>query len=112
MFAILAFPFSAMAGSNDFFEALYDVPVMEGLEEMKGEAVLFDKPDGKIASVTAASKTLTSEQIQGFYGQTLPQMGWKKIKENQYIRGKEGLVMNITDKKPLTIVQFTLSPAR
>ena len=36
----------------------------------------------------------------------------EKIKENQYIRGKEGLVMNITDKKPLTIVQFTLSPAR
>lgn len=101
----------ALAGQGSgFFEALYDVPVMDGLEELKDQAVLFDKPDGKIASVTAASKSLSVNAIEGFYAQTLPQMGWKKTNHNQYIRAHEQLTMDIRVQKPLTIVQFTLAP--
>lgn len=95
-----------------FFEALYDVPVMPGLEEVKDQAVLFDKPDGRIASVVAASKSLSAAQITGFYDESLPQLGWKKTAQNQYVRGSDRLVMDISKAPPLTVVHFTLSPGR
>jgi hypothetical protein len=95
-----------------FFEALYDVPVMPGLEEVKDQAMLFDKPDGRIASVVAASKTLNASDITRFYDESLPQLGWKKTSQNQYVRGSDRLVMDLTKTPPLTVVHFTLAPAR
>jgi hypothetical protein len=95
-----------------FFEALYDVPVMPGLEEVKEQAMLFDKPDGRIASVVAASKSLNASDISRFYDESLPQLGWKKTAQNQYVRGVDRLVMDLTKSPPLTVVHFTLSPAK
>lgn len=100
------------AGMPVFFEALYDVPVMPGLEEARDQAMLFDKPDGRIASVVAASKTLQPPDVTRFYDESLPQLGWKKTAKNQYIRGGDRLVMDVTRQPPLTVVRFTLSPAR
>ncbi len=94
-----------------FFEALYDVPVMPGLEEVPEQAMLFDKPGGRIASVTAASKTLKADEITGFYAETLPQLGWKKIDQNQYIRDDMRLNLEVSKKPPLTIIHFSLAPA-
>ena len=94
-----------------FFEALYDVPVMPGLEELKDQAMLFDKPDGRIASVMAASKNLNATDISRFYAESLPQLGWRKTAENQYVRGSDRLKMELSKKPPLTVVHFTLSPA-
>jgi len=102
----------AGAKAPAFFEALYDVPVMPGLEEAKDQAMLFDKPNGRIASVIAASKTLGVAEIGRFYAETLPQLGWRKTAENQYVRGEDRLVMELVKKPPLTIVHFTLSPDR
>lgn len=93
-----------------FFEALYDVPVMPGLEELKDQAMLFDKPNGRLASVLAASRKHGVQDIATFYGRTLPQMGWRKTSENQYVRGDEQLVLELSKRPPLTIVHFTLSP--
>lgn len=107
---LLATP--AMAEKARFFEALYDVPVMPGLEELPDQAMLFDKPDGRIASVVAASKTLNEGEVTRFYGETLAQMGWKKETQNQYVRGKDRLSMDVMKRPPLTLVHFTLEPAR
>lgn len=99
------------AGKGQYFEALYDVPVMPGLEELPDQAMLFDKPDGRIASVVAASKTLKAADIQRFYEDTLSQMGWKKNKSNQYVRGADQLSLEFVKRPPMTIVHFTLEPA-
>lgn len=101
----------AMA-ADTFFEALYDVPVMKGLEEIKGEAILFDKPDGRIASVMAVSKDLTPVQVTTFYSGALPQLGWEKTAENQYVRDRQRLSLEVTKKPPLTVAHFTLSPLK
>lgn len=97
-------------GQNVFFEALYDVPVMPGMKEVKDEAVLFDKPDGKIAIAVAASDVITPPQVLVFYDRVLPQLGWIKSNENQYIRGKESLVLLPSEKEGVTYVRLTLSP--
>lgn len=101
----------AQAGKEQYFEALYDVPVMPGLEELPDQALLFDKPDGRIASVVAASKTLKEADIRRFYEDTLSQMGWKKNKPNQYLRGSDQLSLEVVRRPPVTIVHFTLEPA-
>ena len=111
---LLTFPGAAEAQGGPapvFFEALYDVPVMPGLEEVKDQAMLFDKPDGRIASVVAASKTLSVADITAFYDASLPQLGWKKVKQNQYVRANDRLVLDLSKNPPLTVVHFTLSPA-
>jgi hypothetical protein len=111
--ALSAGAIRAQSGAGPvFFEALYDVPVMPGLEEVKDQAVLFDKPGGRIASVVAASRSLNATQIAGFYDESLPQLGWKKTTQNQYVRGSDRLVMDISKAPPLTVVHFTLSPGR
>jgi len=104
--------YAETAKAPAFFEALYDVPIMPGLEEARDQAMLFDKPDGRIASVVAASKTLAVADISRFYAESLPQLGWRKTAENQYVRGSDRLVMELVKKPPLTIVHFTLSPDR
>lgn len=98
--------------ADAYFEALYDVPIMAGLEEVKEQAMLFDKPGGRIASVVAVSKTVGSADIQGFYDQSLPQLGWKKTSQNQYVRGEDLLVLELVRRPPVTIVHFTLSPLK
>jgi len=106
---LLAFP--ALADKGRYFEALYDVPVMPGLEELPEQAMLFDKPDGRIASVVAASKTVKETDIRRFYDDTLAQMGWRKSTQNQYVRRGDRLSMEIALRPPLTVVHFTLEPA-
>jgi hypothetical protein len=98
--------------ADAYFEALYDVPIMAGLEEIKEQAMLFDKPGGRIASVVAVSKTVNTKDIQGFYDLSLPQLGWKKTAENQYVRGEDRLVLELVRRPPVTIVHFTLSPLK
>ena len=108
----LTAPFGASAQTPaPFFEALYDVPVMEGLEELKDQAMLFDKPDGRIASVVAVSERRSPQDIIAFYNQTLPELGWKKNALNQYVRGKDQLALSVTRRGSLTIAHFTLTPA-
>lgn len=102
----------AAQAADAYFEALYDVPIMKGLEEVKEQAMLFDKPGGRIASVVAVSKAVKSEDIQAFYAESLPQLGWKKTAENQYVREEDKLVLELVKRPPLTVVHFTLSPLK
>lgn len=110
LMVVPAFAAEQVASGPAFFEALYDVPVMPGLKEIPGQAMLFDKPDGRIASVTAATAQYDNAAISRFYDETLPQLGWKKIAQNQYVRGEDRLEFELTKKPPLTVVHFTLSP--
>ena len=96
---------------DNFFEALYDVPVMRGLEELKDQAMLFDKPDGRIASVVAVSERLSPEAVGSFYAQVLPELGWQKTSPGQYVRGKDALTLSVTSRGGVTIAHFSLSPA-
>lgn len=103
---------SAARAGDAYFEALYDVPIMKGLEEVKEQAMLFDKPGGRIASVVAVSKTVAAGEIEGFYAESLPQLGWRKTAQNQYVRGEDRLVLELVRRPPVTVVHFTLSPLK
>jgi hypothetical protein len=109
---VLALPVPSHAEETRFFEALYDVPAMPGLVETTDQTMVFDKPDGKIALVTAQAKSKTQAQVEGFYAEVLPQLGWKKTKQNHYVRDGETLVMTFSPLQGGIGVQFSLSPVR
>ena len=108
-----------LAQPPQFFEALYDVPVMPGLVEIKEQQSIFDTPQGRIVQVGAFSQADQAE-IMAFYAQTLPQMGWRVIKNKQsadevqgveYHREKENLRIFTEKSNGSQVVHFYLYPA-
>ncbi len=97
-------------GTPVFFETLYDVPVMAGLEEIAEAALSFDKADGRIAQASAFSENLGKEAILIFYNKTLEQMGWQVLGEGKYVREGEKLEIFVEKSKGSYIARFSLQP--
>jgi len=107
--------FISMSLSGQFFEALYDVPVLLDLEEITEEAVMFDKPSGRIAQVSARTY-LSQAKILNAYKATLPELGWKQTSESKYVREKEILSISVVksnaSNEKITVVIFSLGPIK
>lgn len=108
--AALSLTSSAWAQQAVFFETLYDVPVMPGLVELPEGALVFDKPSGRIAQAEAAGESVLAREIQGFYRESLPQLGWVEHSKGSYRREGEALTLEIREEEGFRIVHFTLSP--
>lgn len=89
-----------------FFSVLGDVPVMEGLAELPESALLFDKPAGRVAEVTAKGLVKKAAIIR-FYDETLPQLGWSVIGSGVYSKEGEKLMLIFLPEA----VIFRLEPA-
>ena len=79
----------AGGGANEetgYFEALADLPIAPGLAEERDEAMVFDKPDGRIVGVVASGRTPVSGVVE-FYLSTMPALGWALASEAREGRG-------------------------
>lgn len=92
--------------SSEFFETLPDVPKMRGMEERGDLTFIFDKPEGRIIETLAHLDGLSSEQIRSYYGDTLPQLGWKKSSADEFIREQEKLSLQFEEE----FLKITISP--
>lgn len=101
---------SASSAGPVFFEALRDVPVMPGLTELPEQAVVFDKPDGRIAESVALRNGATQAGIEAFYLRTLPQLGWSPAGANAYVRGGESLSLSFPADEGSSLVRFRIVP--
>lgn len=96
-----------------FFQMLPDVPVMPGLTEQPGEAVVFDQPDGRIAEAAAAGYNQNLAQVKSFYNRTLPQLGWQAESGDSFHRDGEKLTVTYKEGPGgLVIVRFRIEPYR
>lgn len=96
-----------------FVRAVPDVPLMAGFAEIEDEAVVFDKPGGRIATAAAASSgAVAAAQVRRFYRETLPQLGWRAEAgvADSYIRGEERLRLGVETRPGLTLLRFELAP--
>ena len=102
------------APAAQFFETLYDVPVMDGLTEVPEMALSFDKPNGRIAEAAATSLSLSEDAIINFYKTSLFQMGWqfKEQALNHYIyhRESEELIIYVEKSDSSLLIRFLLQP--
>ncbi|MEM7618208.1 MAG: hypothetical protein AAF244_02375 [Pseudomonadota bacterium] len=100
--------------ATDFFESLYDVPILLDLEEIPEKALVFDKPSGRIAR-SAAYSSHNEEAVLQAYHQALPEMGWQKLSETDFRRKDEILSISIiksdTSSQSKISVEFSLKPA-
>lgn len=103
----------AQGGGHDsprFFSTLNDVPLMDGLEELLDQSVVFDKADGRIVESMAVGDDVAAEKIRSFYENTLPQLGWVKKGDGRYVRQDEVLQITIDKETGYNVVHVMVSP--
>lgn len=117
-FGLLSFPIAHAEDADKseateetvFFSEIKDIPVMEGLTELKKEALIFDKPWGRIVQVQAVGD-VDQDQVLMFYWQTLPSLGWTRLVSGKFAREGELLLVDIQQKsKNETVLILQLEP--
>ncbi len=94
-----------------FFDELGDVPVMPALQELPERTLVFDKPSGKIAQVTALPGAgVTIPAIMAFYAESLPQFGWQKQGASGYVREEQKLTISPLTEGGRILLVFRLEP--
>ena len=97
------------AGAQGLFaEAIPDLPLMEGLTE-DAEAVVFDKPSGRIVEMGARG-AVSRDEVQAFYDKTLPALGWQAMQTGRYRREGESLTLSFRAEGDVLLVRFVLAP--
>jgi hypothetical protein len=115
----MIFTFPALAQEGTLLNDLA-LPLMDGLEENREAALLFDSPDGRIINAEAHG-SLGAQEVNNFYRMVLPSLGWKMNvdKSNcdasaQYClfanREQESLTLNVIENAAGLKVLFALSP--
>lgn len=104
---LLSLPaFALQTGYSGIIE---DLPLMPGMVERSDEAVVFDKPGGRIVE-TQANSYASAADIERFYAGTLPPLGWKTLSSSEFSRDNERLKLRIEQKENNSVVYFTLTP--
>ena len=102
----LARPAPAVDG---FLSLVEDLPLMSGLTEDTAAGLGFDTADGRIVDAYAHGK-VSERQVVDFYGETLPQLGWKAEGTTQFARNGERLRLEFTQSDGGLMVHYSLSP--
>ena len=106
-------PYPALAQEGEkpaFLQALNDIPLMPGLYEILEEEVIFDQPGGRIVEAEAVAENTQASEIKSFYNRILPQLGWKSVGQDSFIRAGEALRIAIREDDSSRTVHFTVTP--
>ena len=107
---ILTFFFiSFHAVAEQFVYGLDDVPIFKDMKSIEDSHILFDKVDGRYLYSEIIGKYKILE-IQEYYKKVLPNLGWKSLRTNSFIRGNEILEIQYLIDNGETKVVFTISP--
>jgi len=74
-----------VALADDFADLMGDVPLMPNLVEDLDQRLVFDKAGGRIVE-TMTHGTISQKEVQDFYEQTLPEIGWQFVSLNEMDR--------------------------
>lgn len=110
--ALLLAAAAATAGAAEgtvFVSGIDDLPLMSGLSETAGSALVFDSPAGRIVEAEAVGAVSRGDVLR-FYGATLPELGWSRDGETTFSRQREALRLEITGGSGALAVKFILAP--
>lgn len=109
--SLLILPIQAgQAWAVEYFSAIADLPVADGLTEQKDKSTVFDAPLGRIVTAYASGR-LEAGAVRDFYDSALPPLGWEKTGEGTFHRKAETLKIDVLGGQggsPVN-VSFTLS---
>lgn len=85
-----------------------DLPLMPGLTQVEDAAVAFDTSSGRII-VAWATGPVERAAVLAFYADTLPELGWTRMRADRFQREGETLQLEFAAGDLLT-VRFTVAP--
>ena len=100
----------AEQGPAQFFVSMQDMPLMPGLVELPDQAIVFDKPEGRIIESLVYADGLSFAEIRHYYESVLPQFGWSRIAQNAFERGDERLQMSFEGQEGESFLRMTVVP--
>ena len=109
----LVLNFGKPVAAGGFLSVVEDLPLMDGLAEVEGSAMIFSTLQGRIVEVSATSisgNMIGKENVLAFYEHTLPQLGWAPAEALNWIRENERLGLTVTVNGGKLIVKFSLTP--
>lgn len=100
----------AQADSGGAFVAgTGDLPLMAGLRQVPDRGVVFETAQGRIVEAYAVG-FVSPAQVRDFYGDSLPQLGWRPAGPARFRREGEVLTLDFPSRtEPLT-VRFRIAP--
>ncbi len=101
------------SANGNFLSVVEDLPLMDGLAEVEGSALIFSTQQGRIVEVSAQSisgDTIRRENVLVFYKHTLPQLGWRPAEVLNWVREDERLGLTVTVNGGKLFVRFLLTP--
>jgi hypothetical protein len=108
--AVIAYGASAQTDQRPQVAGIDGLFMMPGLQEVDGEAVIFDKPEGRIIEVLAHG-TVSAGAVDAWYAQSLKAHGWKQSKlSGQYFKDGEALQLAIRQDASGVTLRFSLAP--
>ncbi len=113
---LLGFPgvFLPGAAAAAFFSAVDDLPLAPGLSEAVEQGVEFDSPEGRIVmavAIGAAGEKPGLAEVQAFYREALPPLGWRLVSGDTYWREGERLTLHVDKDGGRVTVRIRLVPA-
>lgn len=100
---------ASVARADQFVAGTEDIPLMPGLNPVRGSSLVFDKPEGRIVEAEAQG-AVSRGKVLAFYVATLPQLGWRKIGGSRWQRDAEHLTLDFHGRNGHLTVGFTISP--
>ena len=98
--------------ADPFVAGIEDMPLMPGLTQLGERNIVFDAPSGRIVEAYAEGG-VAREAVRSFYARTLPQLGWRRLGGDRYVREGETLRLEFPGPRngaDRLIVRFFLSP--
>jgi hypothetical protein len=96
--------------TDHFVPGFEDLPLMPGLEVVPESGLVFDKPHGRIVE-TVVTGAVRRHDVDAFYAETLPQLGWSALGKQSYRREGEILRIEYGGEDQALTVRFFLSPS-
>jgi len=101
---------TALAGGDAYVAGIGDLPLMDGLTQDPDEAIIYDKPEGRIVEAVAHG-LVTTDAVETFYRSTLEQLGWQATGNGlSFAREGELLIITVDQIDGTATVSFSLAP--
>jgi hypothetical protein len=95
--------------ASEFIYGLEEIPVYKEMEYVDESNVLFDKINGRFVSSEIIGD-YNAQEIKLYYSSVLPNLGWHKISESLFERGREYLEITVLEENSMSKVKFSIFP--
>lgn len=93
-----------------FIDGMEDIPLMQGLQQVKSENIAFGNEESRFIEVYLSGK-VSFQAVEKFYMNTLPQLGWsfeEKKQESLVFYRDNDMIEIVKEKNKPLLVRITL----